>query len=200
MDYPWAIQPNPDSGSEYDSETSPPPTRQDSSLPQGIVADQGHRLLTQFLDTVGLTRQAQSILIGRQKFQLIRRSYYTIVTLDNRIKQLKYTVKDVLAMQPGFILTEVMAQFTNQNKTPKSTLGKQSCSKTMQQLIFDREPMHDTPSALTYRAISNCNVVTRKYTHVQDIDVLFKYWATQSADQMLTNLDLQIKLASLLLS
>ncbi|KAA6364519.1 MAG: hypothetical protein EZS28_039954 [Streblomastix strix] len=70
----------------------------------------------------------------------------------------------------------------------------------MLQLIFDREPMHDTPSALTYRAISNCNVVTRKYTHVWGIDVLFKYWATQPADQMLTNLDLQIKLASLLLS
>ncbi|KAA6364213.1 MAG: hypothetical protein EZS28_040259, partial [Streblomastix strix] len=68
------------------------------------------------------------------------------------------------------------------------------------QLIFDREPMHDIPSALTYRAISNCNVVTRKYTHVWDIDILFNHWVTQPADQMLTNQDFQIKLASLLLS
>lgn len=60
--------------------------------------------------------------------------------------------------------------------------------------------MHDTPSALTYRAISNCNVVTRKYAHVWDIDILFNHWATQPTDQMLTNQDLQIKLASLLLS
>ncbi|KAA6378488.1 MAG: hypothetical protein EZS28_025986, partial [Streblomastix strix] len=53
MDYPWTIEPNPDSGSEYDSETSPPPTRQDSSLPHGYIADRGHQLLTRFLDAVG---------------------------------------------------------------------------------------------------------------------------------------------------
>ncbi|KAA6358234.1 MAG: hypothetical protein EZS28_046239, partial [Streblomastix strix] len=53
MDYPWTIEPNTDSGSEYDSETSPPPTRQDSSLPHGYIADRGHQLLTRFLDAVG---------------------------------------------------------------------------------------------------------------------------------------------------
>ncbi|KAA6378500.1 MAG: hypothetical protein EZS28_025972, partial [Streblomastix strix] len=60
--------------------------------------------------------------------------------------------------------------------------------------------MHDTPSALSYRAVSNCNVQTRKYVHVLDIDKVFNDWATQPTDQMLTNQDLQIKLASLLLS
>ncbi|KAA6387111.1 MAG: hypothetical protein EZS28_017364 [Streblomastix strix] len=72
--------------------------------------------------------------------------------------------------------------------------------KTMLQLIFDREPMHDTSSTLTQRAISNFNVVARKYAHVWDIDILFNHWAAQPIDQMLTNQDLQIKLASLVLS
>ncbi|KAA6382107.1 MAG: hypothetical protein EZS28_022365 [Streblomastix strix] len=103
-------------------------------------------------------------------------------------------------MKPGFIIPEVMAWFTAQHKTPKSSLNKQSYIKTMLQLIFDRELMHDTPSALTYRAISNCNVVTRKYAYVWDIDILFNRWAAQPADQMLTNQHLQIKQASLLLS
>ncbi|KAA6371856.1 MAG: hypothetical protein EZS28_032616, partial [Streblomastix strix] len=63
----------------------------------------------------------------------------------------------------------------------------------------------------TYRAISNCNVVTRKYAHVWDIDILLNHWATQPTDQMLTNqeictsnrmssnIDLQTKPISLLL-
>ncbi|KAA6308415.1 MAG: hypothetical protein EZS28_056694, partial [Streblomastix strix] len=85
-----------------------------------------------------------------------------------------------------------MAWFTDQHRTPKSSLNKQSYFKTMLQLIFDRETMHDTPSAHTYRAISNCNVVTRKYAHVWDIDILFNHLGTQPTDQMLTNQDLQI--------
>ncbi|KAA6397813.1 MAG: hypothetical protein EZS28_006660 [Streblomastix strix] len=70
----------------------------------------------------------------------------------------------------------------------------------MLQLIFDREPMHDTPSAFIYKMIANRNVQIRKYAHVWDIDILFNHWVTQLTDQMLTNQDLQIKLASLLLS
>ncbi|KAA6370988.1 MAG: hypothetical protein EZS28_033486 [Streblomastix strix] len=71
MDYPWTIQPNPDSGSEYDSETSPPPTRQVSSLPHGYIADRGHELLTKFLDAIRQSKQVQELLIGGQKFQSI---------------------------------------------------------------------------------------------------------------------------------
>ncbi|KAA6384962.1 MAG: hypothetical protein EZS28_019513, partial [Streblomastix strix] len=71
MDYPWTIEPNPESGSEYDSGTSPPPTRQISSFPHGYIADRGHELLTKFLDTVGLSSQGQELLIKGQKFQSI---------------------------------------------------------------------------------------------------------------------------------
>ncbi|KAA6384237.1 MAG: hypothetical protein EZS28_020236 [Streblomastix strix] len=116
------------------------------------------------------------------------------------MKSQLYTIQYVLRKKAGFIIPEVMAWFTVLHKTPKSSLNKQSCLKTILQFILDRELMHDTPSALTYRAISNCNVVTRKYAHVQDIDILLNHQATQQADQMLTNQDLQIKLASLLLS
>ncbi|KAA6388125.1 MAG: hypothetical protein EZS28_016349 [Streblomastix strix] len=160
MDYPWTIEPNPDSGSEYDSETSPPPTRQVSSLPHGYIADRGHELLTKFLDAVGLSRQA--LLIGGQKFQSIRR-YYAMATLDDWMKSKQYSIQEVLRMKPGFIIPEVMAWFAGQHKIPKSTLNKQSYIKTMLQLLFDREPIHDTPSALTYRAISNCDVRRRRY-------------------------------------
>ncbi|KAA6358285.1 MAG: hypothetical protein EZS28_046189 [Streblomastix strix] len=40
-DYPWTIEPNPDSWSEYDSEKSPPPAKQASSLPHGYITDRG---------------------------------------------------------------------------------------------------------------------------------------------------------------
>ncbi|KAA6375440.1 MAG: hypothetical protein EZS28_029035 [Streblomastix strix] len=52
MDYPLIIEQNPKPGSMYDSETSPSPKRQDSSLPHGYIADRGHELLTRFLDAV----------------------------------------------------------------------------------------------------------------------------------------------------
>ncbi|KAA6364057.1 MAG: hypothetical protein EZS28_040416, partial [Streblomastix strix] len=96
MDYPWTIQPNPDSGSEYDSETSPPPTRQDSNLPHGYIADRGHELLIRFLDALGLSRPAQALLIGGQKFQQIRRQYYAMATIDDWMKSRQYSIQDVL--------------------------------------------------------------------------------------------------------
>ncbi|KAA6383115.1 MAG: hypothetical protein EZS28_021356 [Streblomastix strix] len=65
-------------------------------------------------------------------------------------------------MKPGFIISEVMAWFAVQQRNPKTSCSKQSCIKTMPQLIFDREPMYCTPSALTYRAISNSNVQNKK--------------------------------------
>ncbi|KAA6397101.1 MAG: hypothetical protein EZS28_007369 [Streblomastix strix] len=52
IEYPWTIEPNLDSESEYNSETSPSPTRQVCSLPQGYITDKGRELLTKFLDAV----------------------------------------------------------------------------------------------------------------------------------------------------
>ncbi|KAA6359485.1 MAG: hypothetical protein EZS28_044988, partial [Streblomastix strix] len=158
MDYPWTIEQNPDSGSKYDSETSPSPTRQVSSLPHGYIKYRALELLTKFLDAVGLSRQAQALLIGGQKFQSIKRYYYATATLDDWMKSKQYSIQDVLRKKPGFIISDVMARFTGQHSTPKSSFNRHSCIKAMLQLIFDREPMHDTPSALTYRAISNCYV------------------------------------------
>ncbi|KAA6384961.1 MAG: hypothetical protein EZS28_019512 [Streblomastix strix] len=98
-------------------------------------------------------------------------------------------------MKPGFVIPEVTAWFAGQHKTPKPSLKKQLRIQAKSQLIFDREPMHDSPSAHTYSAISKCNVQTNKYAHVQDIDILFNHWDTQPADQMLTNQDSQIKIS-----
>ncbi|KAA6371536.1 MAG: hypothetical protein EZS28_032937 [Streblomastix strix] len=93
-----------------------------------------------------------------------------------------------------------MAWFVSQLKIPKCVFDKQLCIKMVQQLIFDLDPMRDTPSALIQRAISNCNVQSRKYAHVWDIDILFNRGVTQSTDQMLINQDPRVKFASLLLS
>ncbi|KAA6402070.1 MAG: hypothetical protein EZS28_002404 [Streblomastix strix] len=199
VDYPWTIEPNPDSEFEYDSETSPPPIRQDSSLLHGYVAGREHELLTKFLDDLGLSKHASALFIGGQKFQSIRRYHYAQATLDDWMKSKQYSIQDVLRMKPGFIIPEVMAWFTGQHKTHKSSLNKQSCVKIMLQLIFDREPMHDTPSALTYRAISNCNVQTRRYTYVQDIEILFNHWTTQPTDDIIQNQDHYIKFVSIFL-
>ncbi|KAA6390403.1 MAG: hypothetical protein EZS28_014070 [Streblomastix strix] len=59
-------------------------------------------------------------------------------------------------MKPGFIVSEVLVWFAGQYRTPKSSLNKQSCFKTVLKLIFDEELMQNTPPALTYSAISNC--------------------------------------------
>ncbi|KAA6346770.1 MAG: hypothetical protein EZS28_052070 [Streblomastix strix] len=78
-----------------------------------------------------------------------------MATLDDWLRSKQYQIQDILRKKPDFMILEVMAWFTGQHKTPKSSLNKQSCIKTMLQLIFDREPMHDTPSTLMSRAISN---------------------------------------------
>ncbi|KAA6368157.1 MAG: hypothetical protein EZS28_036315 [Streblomastix strix] len=128
IDYPWAIEPNPDSASEYDSETSPSSIRQVNSLPHGYIVDREYELLTKFLDVVGLSIQAQALLLGGQK------------------------------MKPGFIVSKIMAWLAGQHRTPKSLLNKQSCIKAVLKLKFDGELMQNTLSALTYREFSNCNV------------------------------------------
>ncbi|KAA6370609.1 MAG: hypothetical protein EZS28_033865 [Streblomastix strix] len=63
MDYPWTIEHNLDSRSEYDSKTSPLSIRQVSSLPHVYVADRWHELLTKFLDFAGFSRQSYALLI-----------------------------------------------------------------------------------------------------------------------------------------
>ncbi|KAA6401065.1 MAG: hypothetical protein EZS28_003404 [Streblomastix strix] len=73
MDYPWTIEPNHDSVSEYDRETSPPPTRPVDIFAHGYVADRRHELLTKFLGAVGLSRHAQSLLKGGYKIQFTQK-------------------------------------------------------------------------------------------------------------------------------
>ncbi|KAA6396860.1 MAG: hypothetical protein EZS28_007615 [Streblomastix strix] len=68
--YHWTFEQNPDSGSQYNSQTSPPPTRQYNSLAHGYIADRVHELLTKFLNIVGLSRQKQVLLKGGQKLKV----------------------------------------------------------------------------------------------------------------------------------
>ncbi|KAA6366986.1 MAG: hypothetical protein EZS28_037486 [Streblomastix strix] len=103
-------------------------------------------------------------------------------------------------MKSGYLIFEDIEWISGQYRKSKSSLIKQSYIETMLQLKVDRDSIYETASVLTNKAISNCKVVTRKYAHVWDIDILFNHWAAYPADQMLANQDLQIKLASLLLS
>ncbi|KAA6370624.1 MAG: hypothetical protein EZS28_033849 [Streblomastix strix] len=172
MDFIWTCEPNLDSGSKYDNQTPPLPP---SKLAAVLV---GSKLTEDTIYQLG----AQMILNYQDRHKHYQQE-------DQSFNQ-----------QEGFIISEVMVWFTGQHKTPKFSLNKQSYIKTMLQLIFDREQLYDTSSALTYGAISNCNVQTRRYAHVRDIDILFNHWIAQHSDEMLSNKGIEIKFESFFLS
>ncbi|KAA6365658.1 MAG: hypothetical protein EZS28_038816 [Streblomastix strix] len=120
---------------------------------------------------------------------------------DDLRKEKIYTVQNIIDQKMPFILTEFMTWLTRTRKTkPSSAMHHTSILNTMLSLIFGTVQVSTTVQRLTTHAISNHQINNPRYGSTWDINQLFEYWRERPESNLLSNEELQIKLASLLMS
>ncbi|KAA6394107.1 MAG: hypothetical protein EZS28_010365 [Streblomastix strix] len=94
-----------------------------------------------------------------------------------------------------------MTRLTQTRKTkPSSAKHHASVLNTLLSLIFGTVQVSTTVQRLTTHAISNHQINNLRYGSTWDINQLFEYWIERPESNLLSNEELQTKLASLLMA
>ncbi|KAA6400651.1 MAG: hypothetical protein EZS28_003829, partial [Streblomastix strix] len=139
------------------------------------------------------------ILYG-QRYNTQRRYYYAMEKLKKWIQINHYTILDLLTMKPHIIITEVLAQFTLVNTSASSALQFLNGLSSMLSLTFEIDLKNNHMLQFTKKAISAHIVVKPKYEDKWNVVILFDYWRGKGSNRNLTNVELQTKLTSLLMT
>ncbi|KAA6373959.1 MAG: hypothetical protein EZS28_030515 [Streblomastix strix] len=122
-------------------------------------------------------------------------------TFDERMKEKNYTIEKIMNLKIPFINIEFMTLLTRTKKTkPSSAEYHASILNTILSFIFGTVQVSITVQRLTTHAISNHSINNLRYGSACDINQLFEYWSERPESKILSNEELQIKLASLLMS
>ncbi|KAA6381491.1 MAG: hypothetical protein EZS28_022981 [Streblomastix strix] len=98
------------------------------------------------------------------------------------------------------ILTEVIAFHTRQNNSVASAKSHKACLTTMLSLIYKENLASSTTSKLINKALANATILHRRYQNIWNIQKLFNHWRQSKQNKYLNNYELQVKIASLLMS
>ncbi|KAA6404235.1 MAG: hypothetical protein EZS28_000222 [Streblomastix strix] len=151
-------------------------------IPNGPEEENGRIFLIQILDRIGLSRGAQQLLINGRRFEMKRHYLYAMRTLPGIFtfggQQLVYKMESKCAFCKH-----------------SPILLKYNVS-----LIFEILQITSTPTKLGYRAVLYCKIINGRNTNMWDIRQLFDYWSSRPDDKDLSDIEIQTKLASLLLS
>ncbi|KAA6391672.1 MAG: hypothetical protein EZS28_012800 [Streblomastix strix] len=103
-------------------------------------------------------------------------------------------------MKLHIIITEVLAQFILENTSASSALQFLNEFSSMLLLKFDIDLKNNHMLQSTRKAISAHMIVKPKYEDTQNVGILFDYWREKVSNRNLTNIELQTKLTSLLMT
>ncbi|KAA6373562.1 MAG: hypothetical protein EZS28_030909 [Streblomastix strix] len=103
-------------------------------------------------------------------------------------------------MKPHIIITEVLAQFTSVNTSASSALQFLNGLSSVISLILDIDLKNNHMLQFTRKAISAHMIVKPKYEDTWNVGILFDYWREKGSNRKLTNIELQTKLTSLLMT
>ncbi|KAA6374165.1 MAG: hypothetical protein EZS28_030312, partial [Streblomastix strix] len=139
------------------------------------------------------------ILYG-QRYNTQRRYYYAMEKLKKWTQFNHYTILDLLTMKSHIIITEVLAQFTSVNTSASSALQFLNGLSSMLSLTFNIDLKNNHMLQFTRKAISAHMIVKPKYEDAWNVGILFDYWKEKGSNRNLTNIELQTKLTSLLMT
>ncbi|KAA6359990.1 MAG: hypothetical protein EZS28_044483, partial [Streblomastix strix] len=199
--YSWRELSDSEPGEGDDQEEGHVTTRKNRSIPHGPRVDQGRRILTEFLDNINMTKETQKMIIEGQKFNTQKKYLQTMGIFEDWMKEKNYTIQDIMNQKIPFIHTEFMTWLTRTKKTkPSSAKHHASILNTMLSLIFGTVQVSTTVQRLTTHAISNHQINNPRYGSTWDINQMFEHWRERPESKLLSNEELQTKLASLLMS
>ncbi|KAA6402660.1 MAG: hypothetical protein EZS28_001806 [Streblomastix strix] len=148
-----------------------------------------------------MPRDSQQMIIEGQKFNTQKKYMQTMGLFDDWMGEKKYFMDDILRKRIPFIHTEFMTWLTKTKKTIQSSAKHHaSILNTLLSLIFGTEQVSATAKRLTTHAISNFRISNQRYGSTQDISQLYDRWRNRPESQLLSNEELQTKLASLMMS
>ncbi|KAA6360054.1 MAG: hypothetical protein EZS28_044420 [Streblomastix strix] len=147
-----------------------------------------------------MTRETQKMIVEGLKFNTQKKYMQTMGIFEDWMKEKNYTVQDIMYQKIPFIHTKFMTWLTRTRKTkPSSATHHASILNAMLSLIFATVPISTTVQRLTARTISNHQINNHRYGSTWDINQLFEYWRERPENSLLSNEELQTKLASLLM-
>ncbi|KAA6402475.1 MAG: hypothetical protein EZS28_002009 [Streblomastix strix] len=198
--YPWTVKPMPNQETKH--------KKPQKNFPPGKIAaflmDQKWKKeeSSQFSRQIKqeFFRVVQQLLINGWRFEIQRHYLYAMRTLAEFTYDHGLSIDQLLSISPRFLLLEVINWFTRWNPSVSSVNTLQSCLKTILSLTFDTPQITSTPSQFAYRAVLNCKIINKKYYNIWVIRQLLDYWRSLPYDKDISNIEIQTKLASLLLS
>ncbi|KAA6359582.1 MAG: hypothetical protein EZS28_044891 [Streblomastix strix] len=141
-----------------------------------------------------------NLLFKGQRFNTVKRDIYSLALLQDSQDIERITVEEMMKKDAEVILTEVVAFHTKQNNSVASTKSHKACLTTMLSLIYEENLASSTTSKLINKAFANATIPHRRYQNIWNIQILFNHWRQSKQNKYLNNYDLQVNIASLLMS
>ncbi|KAA6358051.1 MAG: hypothetical protein EZS28_046422, partial [Streblomastix strix] len=198
--YAWLEQRNSGTRNIINQEKFETLSRKDMLFPDGPKARKGRRFTIKILRLLNVSKGAIDMILYGQRHNTQRRYYYAMEKLKKWTEANQYTILDLLTMKPHIIITEVLAQFTSVNTSASSALQFLNGLSSMLSLTFDINLKNNHMHQFTRKAISAHIIFKPKYEDTWNVGILFDYWRGKRSNRNLTNVELQTKLTSLLMT
>ncbi|KAA6375055.1 MAG: hypothetical protein EZS28_029418 [Streblomastix strix] len=198
--FSWIIRYDSGDGTENERQRSKTYARQCGRLPSGPVADVGRDSLMRCMKMGGLSEEGVNFLFKGQRFYTVKRDFYSQALLQDWLDIERITMEEMMQKDAEVILTEVIAFHTKQNSSVASAKLHKACLTTMLSLKYKENLASSTTSKLINKALANATIPHRRYQNSWNIQILFNHWRQSKQNKYLNNYDLQVKIASLLMS
>ncbi|KAA6372864.1 MAG: hypothetical protein EZS28_031609 [Streblomastix strix] len=169
-------------------------------LPSWPATDVWRDLLMRYMKIGVFFEVGVNLLFKGQRFNIVKRDFYTIALLQDRLDIERITIEEMMMKDAEVILTEVIAFNTRQNNSVASAKSHKACLTTILSLIYQENLASSTTSKLINKALANATIPHIRYQNIWNIQILFNHWRQSKQNKYLNNYDLQVKIASLLMS
>ncbi|KAA6358158.1 MAG: hypothetical protein EZS28_046315, partial [Streblomastix strix] len=198
--YAWLEQRNSGTRNIVNQEEFETPSRKDMLFFDGPKARKGRRFARKIQRILNVSKGAIDMILYGQRYNTQRRYYYAMEKLKKWTQINHYTIFDLLSMKPHIIITEVLAQFTSVNTSTSSALQFLNGLSSMLSFTFNIDLKNNHMLQFSRKAISAHMIVKLKYEDAWNVGILFDYWREKGSNRNLSNIELQIKLTSLLMT
>ncbi|KAA6362670.1 MAG: hypothetical protein EZS28_041803 [Streblomastix strix] len=198
--YAWLEQRNSGARNIVNYEEFETPARKDMLFRDGPKARKGRRFARKILRILNISKGTIDMILYGQRYNTQRRYYYAMEKLKKWTQINHYTIFDLFSKKPHIIITEILAQFISVNTLASSALQFLNGLSSMLSLTFDIDLKNNHMLQFTRKAISANIIVKPKYEDTQNVGILFDYQRDKGSNRNLTNVELQTKLTSLLMT
>ncbi|KAA6378146.1 MAG: hypothetical protein EZS28_026326 [Streblomastix strix] len=198
--FPWISRQDSGDRTENERQGSKASTRQCGRLPLRPVTDVRRNQLMRCMKMRGFSEDGVNLLFKGQRFNTVKRDFYFLELLQDWLDIERITIEEMMKKDAEVILTEVIAFHSRQSNSVASAKSHKACLTTMLSLIYKENLASSTTSKLINKALANATIPHRRYQNIWNIQILFNHWRQSKQNKYLNNYDLQVKIASLLMS